>query len=92
MTIARNLPRNPNTQKDWQKERLNAFFGTNEWEYIYNNRPRIYLTEELLKLYTKRLKEIGYKHLIISDCFRSTTGQKLYYMIWVGKHPVEKKS
>ncbi|MDI3328845.1 MAG: three-Cys-motif partner protein TcmP [Alicyclobacillaceae bacterium] len=90
MTLIRYLPRDPEKQEPFKKERLNLFFGTDEWEYIYRNTPRRYLHFELLDLYTRRLKELGYQYCNISKCFKSTTGQKLYYMIWVGKHKAGK--
>jgi three-Cys-motif partner protein len=90
MTIARYLPIDGEIE-DWQIERLNKFFGTHDWYEIYLNKPRNYLLFELLNLYTSRLVNIGYKYCNVSKCFKSTTGQNLYYMIWVGKHPAGKK-
>lgn len=90
MTIQRYLPQDKKIRQ-WQIDRLNNFFGTDEWYSIYLNRPRMYLLFELLDLYTTRLKEIGYNYCNISNCFKTNTGQNLYYMIWVGKHPVGKK-
>jgi three-Cys-motif partner protein len=90
MTILRLLPKNGQLQEG-SRDRLNAVFGTNEWERIYKEKSRTYLISELLNLYTKRLVELGYDHVIKSEVFKSDTGQKLYYMIWVGKHPVGKK-
>lgn len=90
MTILRFLPRRGN-QENWATERLDRFFGTREWEDIYKNKSRPYLASELLKLYISRLTNLGYEHINISDIFKSDTGQSLYYMIWVGKHPVGKK-
>jgi len=90
MTLIRYLPRR-GAQEKWATERLDKVFGTREWENIYKNKDRLYLTSELLNLYTSRLKNLGYDHINISDIFKSDTGQSLYYMIWVGKHPVGKK-
>lgn len=91
MTIQRYLPVDKTKQANWQKERLNNFFGTNEWFEIYQSKPREYLLFDLLELYTKRLESLGYEYRNVSKCFKSHTGQSLYYMIWVGKHPVGKK-
>ncbi|WP_169332844.1 three-Cys-motif partner protein TcmP [Effusibacillus pohliae] len=90
MTLLRYLPRDPRRQEGFQKERLNKFFGTDEWEEIYRCKPRTYLLFGLLDLYTRRLQEVGYPYCYVSKCFKSTTGQKLYYMIWVGKHKAGK--
>lgn len=90
MTIARYLPLNGN-QEDWVNPRLDSLFGTNEWLEIYKANRRLYLESKLLKLYTDRLRLLGFTHCNVSDCFKSDTGQKLYYMIWVGKHPIGKK-
>lgn len=90
MTIIRFLPRHGRIE-EWARTRLNSVFGTNEWENIYKKKPRTYLMSELLSLYKNRLGKLGYVHENISEVFKSDTGQKLYYMIWVGKHPVGKK-
>ena len=89
MTLVRYLPRH-RKQEEWQKEHLDAFFGTRDWEEIYKG-ERIYLLRRLLDLYTVRLRALGYKHVNISECFKNSTGQNLYYMIWVGKHDAGKK-
>jgi three-Cys-motif partner protein len=91
ITIQRFLPKNKNSLKDWQRERLNKFFGTNKWEDIYMEKHRDYLCFELLELYTNNLRNIGYSYANISEVFKTPGGQKLYFMIWVGKSPVGKK-
>lgn len=91
ITIRRFLPIDINKQAEWMKKRLNEFFGTNKWEEIYYQTHRNYLASKLLELYTSRLNDIGYIHCNVSDVFKTDTGQNLYYMIWVGKHPVGKK-
>jgi len=90
MTLARYLPRNKNITER-SVNRLNNFFGTHEWYEIYMRVERPYLMSELLNLYMRRLKEIGYPYNNISNVIRSSTGQKLYYMIWVGKHKAGKE-
>lgn len=90
MTLIRFLPRHGQL-KPWAADHLNPVFGTNEWETIYREVPRYMLAQSLLDLYTERLKDLGYEFINISRIFKSDRGQKLYYMIWVGKHPVGKK-
>lgn len=94
MTIARYLKRDPDKQEQWEIDRLNTFFGCENWNETYRDciaGRRKYLESELLDLYTERLRGLGYKYCFVSRCFRTIDerhGQKLYYMIWVGKHPV----
>lgn len=90
MTLIRYLPKNGKIT-EWARIRLNGVFGTDEWEQLFQNTPRSRLKSELLMLYTNRLRSLGYEHVNISDVFKSDSGQKLYYMIWVGKHPIGKK-
>ncbi|KXG42851.1 three-Cys-motif partner protein TcmP [Tepidibacillus decaturensis] len=91
MTIARYLPNDKDELKDWQKGRLNNFFGTDEWYDIYTSNDRLYLLSELLNLYKSRLEKLGYSYCNVSEVFKNTTGQYLYYMIWVGKNAAGKK-
>lgn len=92
MTILRYLPKN-GLLKPWAREHLDPLFGSNEWEAIYRTARlrRGELAQALLDLYTKNLQALGYKHINISRIFKNDGGQRLYYMIWVGKHPVGKK-
>ncbi|WP_153123215.1 three-Cys-motif partner protein TcmP [Peribacillus tepidiphilus] len=91
MTIRRYLPVNIKSLTDWGVERLNKFFGTNEWINIYKTTSRNYLLDKMLKFYTNRLKDLGYEYIHISDVFKVHGGPDLYMMIWVGKHPVGEK-
>lgn len=90
MAILRLLPTSGQLQ-EWARERLNAVFWTNEWEKLYHGRHRTYVRRDLLKLYTDRLTALGYPYVLKSDIFKSDSGRLLYYLIWVGKHPVGKK-
>lgn len=90
MTLLRFLPRHGNIHP-WAPDRLTPLFGTDEWEYLYKSVPRYELAHSLLELYTQRLKNLGYDHINISRIFKNDNGQRLYYMIWVGKHPIGKK-
>lgn len=90
MTLVRYLKRDKNILPPY-RERLNRFFGTDMWYQIYINYHRDYLFHEMLNLYVKRLKDLGYKYINISDVFETPDGTKLYYMIWAGKKEVAKK-
>lgn len=97
MTISRYLPQDIDKLRPWGIERLNNFFGCSDWLEVYQDHAggrRRYLAEALLRLYTGRLKQLGYDYCNVSKCFRTIDaehGQRLYYMLWVGKHPVGKK-
>lgn len=91
MTIRRYLPKNKATLKEWQKKRLNKFFGSEEWLPIYLESDRTYLLSRLLEFYTDNLKNLGYEYVHTSDIFQMDSGPELYMMIWVGKHPVGSK-
>ncbi len=88
MTLIRYMPKH-RAIDDWARDRLDSFFGCNEWEDIYNKfngYSRTRLMNELINLFMRRLRELGYEYTGISDVFRNDSGQKLYYMIWVGKN------
>lgn len=90
MTLLRFLPRHGNIHP-WAPKRLTPLFGTEEWKSLYDNVPRHDLAQALLNLYTNRLRSLGYNHINVSRIFKNDNGQRLYYMIWVGKHPIGKK-
>lgn len=90
MTLIRYLPRH-GILKPWAYDHLDAVFGTRQWEDLYRTKHRGELAYSLLNLYTQRLQELGYEHVNVSRIFKNDYGQRLYYMIWVGKHPIGKK-
>lgn len=87
MTLLRYLPRHGEL-KHWARPHLDPIFGTSEWYEIYRNVPRGDLANSLLDLYSSRLQGLGYEYKNVSRIFKNDNGQRLYYMIWVGKHPV----
>lgn len=91
MTLRRYLPKDKSKLGEWQIERLNSFFGSNEWLNIYKTCSRKYLLSKLLDLYTNNLKKLGYEFVHISQVFQMENGPELYMMIWVGKSPVGEK-
>ncbi|RJS59182.1 three-Cys-motif partner protein TcmP [Bacillus sp. PK3_68] len=91
MTLRRYLPRDHSKLGDWQKERLNSFFGSKDWLDIYLNSHRDYLLSNLLNFYIGNLKKLGYCYVHESEIFQVKNGPELYMMIWVGKHPIGNK-
>lgn len=74
---------------DSNKEKLNQYYGTEDWQKIYgdkNLRPDE-KSAKLLKFYTDNLKKIGFKYVVpkpISTRLRE--GKRLYHLILATKH------
>jgi three-Cys-motif partner protein len=94
MTIMRYLSRDQKLD-DRFVHRLNQFFGCEDWRHLYEHYVgglREKLPKALLDLYVQRMRDLGYSQFYQSECYRTRTygssGQRLYYMIWAGKHEV----
>ncbi|GEA17543.1 hypothetical protein E306M_06770 [Moorella sp. E306M] len=92
MDLQRRLPNDPAKLNPNDIDTLNAYFGSEAWKDIYSRKfsleyPR-YSALSLMELYVSGLKELGYKYVHYSDAIRNSRRVKLYYLIWVGKHPV----
>lgn len=68
-------------------DRVNAFFGTDQWLSIVREAPKYRIVEELAALYNRQLKTLGYlesfQHRVI---FRSTKNSPLYQLVGFSKH------
>lgn len=76
------------------KERLNKFYGSNEWHSIYDDK-KLMPSEKatrLLKYYTDNLKKIGFKYVVPKPiCTRLRAGKRLYHLILATKNNIGEK-
>jgi len=90
--IQRLMPKNPARFRASHITLLNEVFGSTEWQELYRQSlGRRYRPGEFIELYKRRLRELGYVFTIHSKTIKTETGLPLYYLIWVGKHPVGRK-
>jgi len=68
-------------------DRVDAFFGTNEWLSIVRNAPRYRIVEELAALYNRQLQTLGYlesyQHRVP---FRNTKNSSLFQLVGFSKN------
>jgi three-Cys-motif partner protein len=92
MDLQRNLPNDLSKLGPSNEKKLNMVFGNEKWRDIYNRKFASsglkFSTWSLMELYISGLQELGYTFINYSDVIKNNSGQKLYYMIWAGKHPV----
>lgn len=92
MDLLRNLPNNRSKLKKRNEDKLNMVFGGQKWKGIYDRKFALsgarFSSWNLMELYITGLKELGYSYINYSDVIKNSSGQKLYYMIWAGKHQV----
>lgn len=77
------------------QEKLDKFYGNNEWFKIYNDKDN-YNAEKrklmLLNLYVNNLKKLGFEHVVLKQIRRNLrSGRSLYHLILATHHPAGKK-
>lgn len=78
------------TIADWPAHELDRFFGSRQWESIileYRGALRKYLRYELLRLYTTRLRHIGFAGIKYEQVQKS--GRRRHFVIWAAKTPAQ---
>lgn len=88
--------------KESGENKVDLFFGTNEWRNIYEkyrNRTILRVHRELIDLYKSQLQKLGYLDVKLGDeagknePLITITGRKipLYRLIFASKHPLGEK-
>jgi len=92
MAIVRLMPGSGKIEER-SRELLDFVYGPLPWWEIYQERVKGKWSEsttKFIEVYLKGLRELGYPHVLMSGVVKNMTGQPLYYLIWVGKHPAGK--
>jgi len=77
------------------QEKLDKFYGNDEWFKIYNDKNN-YNAEKrklmLLDLYVNNLKKLGFEYVVLKQIRRNLrSGKSLYHLILATHHPAGKK-
>lgn len=94
MAIQRMLPNSGVFQSGW-RERLDSYFGTDEWfNEVYERRGGLFgentqkreeYLPRLLNLYRRRLRT-AFGHVSQPRVVKNTRGVPLYHLLWAGPH------
>lgn len=93
MSIKRQMPWDENKMQQASEKSITAFYGTDTWKRILYDqyKPQQQRNNELIHLYKNNLETLGFKYVLFSDTFTTNTGNKLYYLVFAGNHPVGAK-
>jgi len=93
MSIKRQMPWDENKMHPASEDSITSFYGTNQWkDILYDEyKSKQQRNNELIHLYKNNLESLGFKYVLFSDTFTTNTGNKLYYLVFAGNHPVGAK-
>lgn len=93
MSLKRNMPWDENKMQKTSSKLITKFYGTEEWKTILYapNKTKLQKNSELIQLYEKNLRKLGFSYVLFSDTFSTSSGNKLYYLVFAGNHPVGEK-
>lgn len=88
MSIKRQMPWDENKMQETSATTINEFYGTDEWRAMLYDpvKSKKQINHDLIHLYEQKLKSLGFKYVLFSDTFSSSTGNKLYYLVFAGNH------